>query len=129
MIALNKIVKASLFNFNRNIRAKADQTVLLEQLIEFLELHSSAKQLSKIDNFYELQKASKSYYLQIGQQFFGCVSRFYCPGICGESDHNQWITHDDSNTTGTIQKFARKTPILAKRVLLIQYIQSIGDRW
>lgn len=91
VIALNKIIKASLFNFSQNTRAKIDQIILLEQLIEFIELHSGAKQLSRINNFFEPQLACESwsvsiYYFQIGQQFFGCVPRHYCARFWEQSD-------------------------------------------
>lgn len=46
--SLSKGIKGSLFAFNRNVRAKTDQSILLEQVIEFLELHSNAKQLIAI---------------------------------------------------------------------------------
>lgn len=42
-IALSKDVKGSLFMFKRNIQSKADQSLLLEQLAEFIDLHSNAK--------------------------------------------------------------------------------------
>lgn len=47
-IALSRIVKGSLFAINRssNRAEKLDRSILLEQIIEFLEVHSSAKQLS-----------------------------------------------------------------------------------
>lgn len=46
--ALSKTIKGSLFFINRNAQAeKSDQATALQQIVEFLELHSSAKQLSK----------------------------------------------------------------------------------
>lgn len=47
-MALSKDIKMSLFYINRNARAEGDQSILLEQIVEFLQLHSSSKQLSKI---------------------------------------------------------------------------------
>lgn len=46
-IAVSNCIKGSLFAINRNTQAKADQSILLEQFIEFLKLHSNAKQLSR----------------------------------------------------------------------------------
>lgn len=47
-VALSKIIKGSLFSINRNAQAKrANQSILLERIIEFLDLHSSVKQLSR----------------------------------------------------------------------------------
>lgn len=45
-IALSKVVKGCLFSIHRSAQAKTDQATLLDQAIEFLEVHSSAKQLS-----------------------------------------------------------------------------------
>lgn len=45
-IGLSKTVTGILFSFNRNIQSKADRSILLEQLIEFLGFHSRSKQLS-----------------------------------------------------------------------------------
>lgn len=46
-VALSRDIKGSLFAFNLNAQAKVDQPILLDQLTEFIEVHSSAKQLSK----------------------------------------------------------------------------------
>lgn len=47
-IALSKVIKGSIFFINRSAQAKkTDQSICLEQIVEFLELHSSAKQLSR----------------------------------------------------------------------------------
>lgn len=46
-IAYSKAIKGSLFTINQSIQAQADPSILLEQLTEFLELHSNAKQLSE----------------------------------------------------------------------------------
>lgn len=47
-IALNKIIKGSLFAINRSIRAeKTDQFSFLKQIVEFIDVHSSANQLSE----------------------------------------------------------------------------------
>lgn len=46
VIAMSKSIKGSLFAIKRNAQANADQSILEEQIIEFLKLHSSAKRLS-----------------------------------------------------------------------------------
>lgn len=43
---MSKIIKGSLFAINQNIQAKAEQSILSEQINEFIELHSSVQQLS-----------------------------------------------------------------------------------
>lgn len=46
---LSKVIKGSLFFINRSSQAKKpDQSTLLDQIIEFLELHANAKQLRKL---------------------------------------------------------------------------------
>lgn len=45
--ALSKTVKASLLSINQSARAKTtNPSIFLEQVIEFLQLHTCAKQLS-----------------------------------------------------------------------------------
>lgn len=46
-IALSKCIKGSLFCINRSTLAKIDQSILLEQFAEFIDLHSSTEQLSE----------------------------------------------------------------------------------
>lgn len=46
-IALSKAIKGSLLSINQNNQAKSDEPILLEQINEFIELHSNAQQLSK----------------------------------------------------------------------------------
>lgn len=45
-IAISKCLKASLFAINRNAKSKANRRHLLEQIIEFLDMHSKSQQLS-----------------------------------------------------------------------------------
>lgn len=45
-IAMSKCIEKSLNAVNHNARAETDQSILLKQLIEFLESHSNTKQLS-----------------------------------------------------------------------------------
>lgn len=45
-IAISKCIKGSLFAINRNAKSKANRSHLLEQIIEFLQLHSNTQQLS-----------------------------------------------------------------------------------
>lgn len=47
-VSLSKEIKVSLFAINRNSQSKTDQTILLGQIIEFLEVHSSGQRLSRI---------------------------------------------------------------------------------
>lgn len=42
----SKVMKGGLLAINRRARAESDQTVLLEQIVEFLKFHSSTKELS-----------------------------------------------------------------------------------
>lgn len=44
-VAWSKIIKCSLFSIHRSTQANVDQSILFEQIIEFLELHSRNKQL------------------------------------------------------------------------------------
>lgn len=45
-IAVSKCIKISLFTIQRSAQTKIDQSILLQQMIELFEMHSSAKQLS-----------------------------------------------------------------------------------
>lgn len=46
-IALSKIIKKILFAINRNTQCdKIDSSIFVEQIVEFMELHLSAQQLS-----------------------------------------------------------------------------------
>lgn len=44
----SKIIKGSLFDINRNLQAKTDDSNLQGRVIEFLQTHSSAQQLSRL---------------------------------------------------------------------------------
>lgn len=45
-IAISECIKMSLFAINENAKSKTNRCHLLEQIIEFLKLHSGAQQLS-----------------------------------------------------------------------------------
>lgn len=47
-MAMNKCIKMSLFGINQHSNAEVDRPILLGQLDELIELHSSAKQLSEM---------------------------------------------------------------------------------
>lgn len=49
-IAMSKSIRGSLFSIDQSIGVKIDQKLILDQLAEFLEFHSTAKQLILASN-------------------------------------------------------------------------------
>ena len=46
-MAASKCIKGSLFNISRNIKARRSRKHVMKQVIEFVEFHSTVKQLSE----------------------------------------------------------------------------------
>lgn len=108
-IALSKTVKGNLFPIHRTTHAKADQSILFEQITEFLKLHSEAKRLNN-----NLRLAIQFFlvfhhffhcpllFFQSDQPFFGCISTFCYDSVRLEFDHNLRSTANDSNDISSV---------------------------
>lgn len=55
-IAMSKSINGSLLSISQSIEAKNDEKIILDQLAEFIELHSTAKQLRafRLSNFHSI---------------------------------------------------------------------------
>lgn len=69
-VGLCKRIKESLFAIIRSTQTKTDQSILLGEIIEFIELHSSAQQL----------RANQKSNLELNKFFYSFYFRFpICP--------------------------------------------------
>lgn len=106
-IGLCDFIKGYLLSINQNARARADPSILLEQLTEFLEMHSSLKQLSEhtLRNLFCLVYQT-IYHFQGDQNFFGYSSTHYDDGVYMESGDNLRSLAIDSKRNSLVLQFA-----------------------
>lgn len=108
--AFCKIIRESLISIKQRAHAKIDRPEFLKQIVEFFDVHSSAKQLSDRSGKFWYARLFLFWHicsLQIGHQIFRFISTFDNDDVCVEFDHNFRSNDDDSNNIGRVHKHKR----------------------
>lgn len=99
-ISESKCIKGSATAIARNSKLKGKRKHIFEQLIEFIEFHSHAKQLGSLFTFVciSFQKILKFWrFHQVVSKFFGNISSDFDVSVHVESGDNLWYFAHDAN--------------------------------